>query len=451
MKPSAPVRMPRWRRSLRIRLVLLFMLLALATAAVFIGGVKRAFKSGWSDAARPLFVDHADRLVAELGSPPDVARAQQLVDRLPITLQISGPQVQWSSHAQPHWGSHWRQEDALPDDIWFVRQSADGHRITFGWAPHLWRVVPHATGWITLAALLLLVALAYAEVYRLLRPLSDIREGLQRFGCGDFARPIPLRRHDDLGELTQQINTLATDIRAMLEAKRGLLLAMSHELRSPLTRARLNAELLPDTPEFATERAALLRDLGEMGGMIADLLESERLASPHTALMREPVDLRALAQDVAQELAARGGKTQAAARAIRIEAHPDLPAVELDRARVRLLLRNLLDNALRHGEGAARPPVVHLWPAVDAGTGGGQAAVEIEVRDFGPGVSEEQLARLAEPFYRPDTARARAAGGVGLGLYLCRLVAQAHGGAITLYAARPGLAVRVHLPGARAA
>ena len=70
----------------------------------------------------------------------------------------------------------------------------------------------------------------------------------------------------------------------------------------------------------------------------------------------------------------------------------------------------------------------------------------IEVRDHGPGVPDEQLAQLAQAFYRPDSARTRAAGGVGLGLYLCRLVAQAHGGRLVLENARPGLRVRVELP-----
>ncbi len=444
MKPAPQA--PRWRQSLRVRLVLLFMLLALATAAVFIGGVKRAFSGGWSEAARPLLIDYADRLVAELGSPPDVARAQALAERLPITLDIRGPQVNWSSDPQsPH---RWRErrlddEGVQAGDAWFVRRTADGHRVTFGASPRMWRVVPHATGWLTLAALLALVALAYAVVQHLLRPLTDIREGAERFGRGEFGTPIPVRRADDLGALAQRINTMAQDIQAMLDAKRALLLAMSHELRSPLTRARLNAELLPDTPELAAERTALLRDLGEMRDLISDLLESERLASPHAALQRESVDLPALVREVLQELGARGGATARAARAVRLEVAPGLPALALDRARVRLLLRNLIDNALRHGAGAGSaqpPPVVHLRPVAADGT-----ALEIEVRDFGPGVSEDTLARLAEPFYRPDSARARAAGGVGLGLYLCRLVAQAHGGVLTLRHAAPGLSVRARL------
>ena len=225
------------------------------------------------------------------------------------------------------------------------------------------------------------------------------------------------------------------DIHQMLEAKRALLLAISHELRSPLTRARLNAELLPESEEVNTQREALLRDLQEMAALITDLLESERLSGQHAALQREPTDVEALAREVLTELGAR----HPAAASVRVEVPPGLPRFALDPTRLRLLLRNLLDNALRHGAGAAQPP--ELWLRQE------QRGLHIEVRDHGPGVPEEQVERLAEAFYRPDSARTRAQGGVGLGLYLCKLVAQAHGGRFSVRNAHPGLAVTVELPG----
>ncbi len=413
---------------MRVRLVMWFLVLALLMAGVFIFGMQKSFSGGWAEAARPMLTDYADRLVAEIGTPPDVARAQALTQRLPISIRIMGPAVNWDSHPDQKTGP-WRYERGLSEDRWFVRPTADGHRIVFGWAPRIWQGAPHAIGWFTLAALLLLVVLVYAAVSRLLRPLIDIREGAERFGRGEFAQPIPVRRRDDLGDLAQRINTMAHDIQGMLDAKRALLLALSHELRSPLTRARLNAELLPDAPEGAAERDALLRDLNEMRDLISDLLESERLASPHAALQREPVDLAALIREVAAELPH--------GESIALELAADLPPRPLDRTRARLLVRNLLDNALRYSAGAALPPRVLLEAE---GTG-----VRLEVRDFGPGVDDAQLEHLAEPFYRTDSARQRATGGVGLGMYLCRLVAEAHGGSLEVRNAHPGLAIAVRL------
>ncbi|WP_114971194.1 HAMP domain-containing sensor histidine kinase [Rhodoferax ferrireducens] len=459
-----PARRPWHRRarhalghSLRVRLIGLFLLLALAMAGTFLFGMQYAFSLGWRDAARPLVADYVDRLAADIGSPPSIERATALTQRLPVTVRISGPQVNWRSHPEApdtprRWGRERWQSDWTEDD-WrrqeprlLERSTADGHRIQFGVNRQIWHNRPRVVGWYTLAALLMLTALAYARVRRLLRPLDDIRAGALRFGQGDFAQPIPVHKPngpDQLGELAATINTMGGDIHQMLEAKRALLLAISHELRSPLTRARLNTELLPETPDVQASREALLRDLGLMRDLIIDLLESERLASPHAALQREATDLAALVDDVVSGLPG--------APAVQQHIATGLPTLALDRTRMRLLLRNLLDNALRHSDGAPQPPSIDVQ--VDK-PGNGQdqepgqgPGVRITVRDHGPGVPEDQLPHLAQPFYRPDAARSRAEGGVGLGLYLCKLVAQAHGGTFSVRNAQPGLEVSVTLPG----
>src|SRR3989344_829452 len=146
-----------------------------------------------------------------------------------------------------------------------------------------------------------------------------------------------------------------------------------------------------------------------MARLITDLLESERLAGRHAALHREPTDLAELAREVVAELEVR----HPGATAITLLVPGTLPTCMLDRSRVRLLMRNLLDNSLRHND---------------------------------PGVPPAHLPHLAQAFYRPDTARQRTTGGVGLGLYLCRLVTQAHGGTLLVRNAEPGLRVTARLP-----
>ena len=434
-----------WRRarhSLRVRLVLLFLLLALAMSAAFLGGIGKAFSTGWRGAVEPLIGDYADRLVAEIGTPPSAERAQAIAARLPLTVRIAGPQLNWASGPWPRRGPPWARGDAgegaQHDRAVVSRSTADGHRIDFALNARPAAEDPTRFVWLTLAGLLALTALAYGVVHRMLRPIRDIGAGARRFGAGQFAPPIPVRhaRHpDELSELALTVNQMAADIHQMLDAKRALLLAISHELRSPLTRARLNAELLPEDAATQPARAALLRDLAQMRELITDLLESERLASPHAALQREPTALPALARALIDDMAA----TQPAATTLRLHADAALDApLPLDAGRLRLLLRNLIDNALRHSPPAGLPPELHLRR--------GAEGVVIEVRDHGPGVPPGQLAQLAEPFYRPDGARQRGTGGVGLGLYLARMVAQAHGGRFTVRDAEPGLVVRVELP-----
>lgn len=425
------------RHSLKWRLVIVFILLALAVAGVFVIGAKKMFTAGWQSYAKPLVADYIDKLVLEIDAPPSLEKARAIVARLPVTLKIDGPQLHYNSHPGLH--RPWSDDDGDPrhgPESWgLVRTTADGHRITFGLVGPLHGDRPRAFGWITLAGLLVLTLAAYAYVRRMLRPLQSIGEGVARFGRGDFGQPIPLVRRDELGDLAERVNTMATSLHGMLDAKRALLLAISHELRSPLTRARVNAELVGE----GEHRDALLRDLSEMRDLISDLLESERLTTGHAALQTERVDLAALARELVV--------TQFAQAPLTLELDAAVPPVQADPMRLKLLLRNLIDNALhhnasdnalRHSAGVARTPAVKLGIEPDG-------RIALGVRDFGPGVSDEQLQRLAEPFYRPDSARTRAGGGVGLGLYLCRLVAQAHGGELRIRRAEPGLDVALLL------
>ncbi|MGY0195342.1 sensor histidine kinase [Leptothrix sp. BB-4] len=492
-------------RRLGVRLVLLFVVLALVMGLAFMTGMQRAVGGGWRALVRPLVADYVDRLAADLGSPPDVDKAQALADRLPLAIRIEGPTVNWTSHPDglprhpmplpmrpprdrdgPRMGMGmglgmgpplpWRHDQANADGgprrgpppwrrddtddardeppggrgvVALSRLTPDGHRITFALGEVPLQHQPRVIGWITLAALLLATALAYLAMRRLLRPLDDIGRGALRYGQGDFAQPIPIRRPDELGRLAGQINAMADGLRERLEAKRALLLAISHELRSPLTRARLNAELVDEGPS----RDALLRDLEEMRALINDLLEGERLSAGHAALQTEPTDLAGLVRQVVDD---RLQVWQAGAPAdvvaprvswdIASEVAQSLSQVAVDPSRWRLLLRNLVDNALRHGRPAhpADPAGPDLELAIRVDAFGDDWLLSL--RDHGPGVAPEHLPRLAEAFYRTDAARTRHSGGVGLGLYLCRLVAQAHGGTLAFEAAQPGLRVLVRWP-----
>ena len=127
----------------------------------------------------------------------------------------------------------------------------------------------------------------------------------------------------------------------------------------------------------------------------------------------------------------------AATGVVTLDMAPDLPAASLDATRVRLAIRNLLDNAARHGAGG-KPPRVSVQR--------GDHGLVVRVRDHGPGVAPAQLDHLGEAFYRTDAARQRVTGGVGLGLHLARQVALAHGGSLSFRNADPGLEAILVLP-----
>ena len=267
-------------------------------------------------------------------------------------------------------------------------------------------------------ALLLVTGCAFGMIRHMVQPLHALALGAEAFRRGEFSHRVPVIHGDEIGDLAVRFNQMAADIQAMLDGKRALLLAISHELRSPLTRARLHAELVGE----GASRDALLEELGQMRDLITALLESERLGSGHSALQLSDCDLAALARELAQP-------------GVALHIEPGLPVLRLDRLRVQLCLRNLVQNALRHNDAAQGD--VQLTVA-RAGEG-----VRVRVRDFGPGVPPEALPQLGQPFYRPDEARTRHGGGVGLGLCLCRLVAEAHDSRLELRNAEPGFEAAV--------
>lgn len=267
-------------------------------------------------------------------------------------------------------------------------------------------------------ALLVVTGLAFGMIRHMVGPLHALAIGAEAFGRGHFAHRVPVIHRDEIGDLAMRFNQMAADIQAMLDGKRALLLAISHELRSPLTRARLHAELVGE----GESRDALLLELAQMRDLITALLESERLGSGHSALQLSDVDLAVLVQEQAQP-------------GVQLHIEPGLPLLKLDRLRVQLCLRNLVQNALRHND-AARGAVQLSLQRSGEGVG-------LTVRDFGTGVPADALPHLGQPFYRPDSARTRGEGGVGLGLCLCRLVAEAHGGRLELRNAEPGFEASV--------
>ena len=266
----------------------------------------------------------------------------------------------------------------------------------------------------------------YFMVNRLLAPVRLLKHGAERIRNGDLGFRVDSDRQDELGELTESINHMADSLQSMLEAKRQLLLAISHELRSPLAKAKLRLEFLEENEQ--TEQ--LREDINDIDLLISDLIEAERLNQEHSVLVAETVALGGFVRSVAEQYAEYKGGLEVSI------ASPDQD-FSIDKLRFRLLLTNLLNNALRHGEN--KPIQVKVSFS--------EEQAEIEVTDQGEGIPPQHLKQIAEPFYRADSARRRDTGGTGLGLYLCRLITEAHGGMLGIESKLGGgTRVAVRLP-----
>jgi signal transduction histidine kinase len=240
---------------------------------------------------------------------------------------------------------------------------------------------------------------AYPVARRLTRRLERLRAGVEELGRGTLSSRVPVEGRDEVADLARSFNRAADRIEALVGAQRTLLASASHELRSPLARIRVALELMgADRPEL---REPVARDVAELDELIGELLLASRLHSVEELERAEEVDLLGLAAEEAARCGAEAG-----GRPVTVRGDPRL---------LRRLLRNLLENGVRHGG----PPVeVH----VDAE--GGRARVR--VTDGGPGVPEAERERIFAPFYRPPGAGAD--GGSGLGLALVRQIARRHGG-----------------------
>jgi signal transduction histidine kinase len=224
---------------------------------------------------------------------------------------------------------------------------------------------------------------------------------VEDLGRGDLKTRAPVEGRDEVAHLAGSFNRAADRIERLVEAQRRVLIHASHELRSPLARLRMSVEMMPGTDE---QKGRVARDLAELDGMIDEVLEASRLEVRGAVERKEGVDLLAL---LAEEGARTG--TDVGGEAITVEGDPRL---------LRRLVRNLFENARRHGGGGPIEARVERR---------GTSGARISVLDRGPGVPDDERERIFEPFHRP--ARSPETGqGYGLGLALVRQIACAHGG-----------------------
>lgn len=425
----------RLSRSLSFRLLGIFLVLA----ALFVWGTSVALRWVYnSDEIRGLISGHLSLHVQyvrdDLGSPPRIDRALAITRRVPVDIRILGPSVDWASDDRfprledlefgpsPLFSD---DPDAWVDELQGIEFAVQGRHRFLKMSQGDYAIVvasprmADAGGGPDLTLLILSLGLfylmlGYAAVSWLFKPIRAIRAGAAQIGRGNFAHRIENIRGDQLGDLAGDINTLADDVESMLDAKRALLLGISHELRTPLSRMNLVLELLDDE----TARAQLKPEIAEMEKIVGELLEAERLSGRHDTLNRTAVRVGELLDELVDNYFDRDRER------IVVDNRAGDATVELDGARMTLLLKNLVSNALRYSPADSGP--------VEIEANRDRNSLVFRVCDRGPGLTEEQAGRLGEPFYRGDPSRTRETGGTGLGLYLATLVAQAHGGRLVL-------------------
>nr|WP_283092369.1 MULTISPECIES: ATP-binding protein [Gluconobacter] len=265
------------------------------------------------------------------------------------------------------------------------------------------------------------VAVSLIASRQLSRPIEDLAKEVQRSGMKPSAAPIPEKGPRELRLVAQTINAMQIQIRQFIADRTTMLAAISHDLRTPLTRLRLRGEFIDD-PE---QQARLFRDVDEMQAMVDGALSFFR----DDAVCEEVTifDLPGILHTVVNDFTDQN---------INIEySGPSRATYQGRPFALKRVFTNLVENAVKY----ATPPSLELTCT--------QMHFVITLRDHGPGIPDDQIGRIFEPYFRGDKSRNRETGGIGLGLTSALSIVQAHGGEIQIVNHNEGgLEVRVILP-----
>lgn len=350
---------------------------------------------------------------------PTLEEATDIAARINVDVRYEGPGGDWSTRkdlpsvSDVRRGGMERENGFLPRREYQLVRAPSGGTYLFAWSLGGHMFEAHTA--LLLMLLLVMVAVILAAnmvLKRLLQPLTLLNEGVARLGAGELDVQLPRRTRDEFGVLTDAFNQMVGRVREMLRARDQLLADVSHELRSPVTRMKVALELLPDVEQ----RARLVDDVSEMDRMVTELLELERLRA-RRGVTTARQHLVPILREVVERFEER-------APGVLISATSEEIVADIDGDKVRMVMRNLLENAVKYSLPDSRP--------IDVAVAEAPNAVVVRVADDGVGIPADEVSRLFEPFVRVDPSRSKETGGYGLGLSICKRVMEAHGGAIAV-------------------
>jgi two-component system sensor histidine kinase CpxA len=292
-----------------------------------------------------------------------------------------------------------------------------------------WSFVPYY-----LLVFMAVALLCYLLAINLANPLRALGQTVEQFGRGNLSARVNSRRQDEIGQLSRAFDQMADRIQTLLSAERRLLQDISHELRSPLARLSFAAELVRTTDDRESAVARLRKEIDRLTHLVGGLLQVTRVEGDPASLNREVFSLNRLLDELVADCA-----IEADARGCRLRMHSDNEVlVRADHELLRRAVENVLRNAIRHAPADTD---------VEVTLSNTPSLVSIAIRDYGPGVPEELISSIFEPFFRVDHARDSASGGTGLGLAIAKRSVALHQGNLSAANAHPGLRVGIELPG----
>jgi signal transduction histidine kinase len=421
-------------RSVFTKLLIVILLTGVAVNLV-VGGF---FWMHRSAALRPLhknILQYASYIISDLGTPPSLNRARQVAAKASLQIYFEGPNQSWATADEVYdfQKAHWRSWSKKPEirvgryhGHHFVEIDHESGRFVFGLDksfeldPERIRLVA-----ILLSLLTLIFVGAFLSIRWILKPVRWLGEGVREVGQGNLKHRVPVQRSDELRDLAEAFNDMTDRIRSMLHTKEQLLLDVSHELRSPLTRVKVALEFLPE----GKARDSITDDVSEMEKMINEILETARRHHLHGDLKLQPTDLVSLLEGILPDY-------QNQPPGVQVDEFPETLIINIDPGQIKTVFKNIIANGLKFSDADSDPVRISLKSQ--------PRQTVVQVIDNGIGIPEEELSFIFEPFYRVDKSRSKDTGGYGLGLSLCKTIMEAHNGKIEI-TSKPGEGTTVSL------
>jgi signal transduction histidine kinase len=424
-------------RSVFTQLLAILLVAGLAingSVIVFFGAIRHKA----TDSYNPHLLRYVDYLIADIGLPPDLDRARKIAGDTGMVIHYDADQTRWSTGSD---------QTMMPLDryrIWyhsdhlqagsrhgnhFVRRATDDGTYTFilPFDPAVEKRIK-ILGLGLLVFISLVLAGALLAMRHIMRPLRWLQHGVERVGAGDLDSRVPTRGANELHSLARAFNDMTGRLKTLIQTKDRLLVDVSHELRSPITRMRLAATFLPD----GDAKRSIVEDLREMETMVTAILDAARTQNAQFQMKKETTDLVRIIGELVDTMAVTPPGI--------VFDPPEQPILlTVDPRQMRTAIKNVIENGQKYAAAQSEPVAVSVRK--DSGQ------VTITVSDRGIGIPEEERERIFEPFYRVDKSRTRETGGFGLGLSICKNIVKAHGGRIQIDSPpTEGTTVRIVLP-----
>lgn len=260
--------------------------------------------------------------------------------------------------------------------------------------------------------ILLILILSFLTIRWMMSPMKVIIQGVNKISTGDLKYRIQTRHTDEFQLIAEAFNNMADGLEKMIVSKERLLRDVSHELRSPLTRVGVAADLMKDD----ALKESVKEDLRKMEGLVSEILESYRLKEGATSLRKSPTPLKELIEAVVADYES----TSPGVKAVNL---PDV-VLNVDGMQIERVLRNLIENSIKYAKPDSKATTVTLEKD--------RQHWVLKVKDDGIGISKQDLPHIFEPFYRADTVRSPGTSGFGLGLSIAHSIAIAHDGELSV-------------------